>query len=84
MIDFDAEAVAAQLDAQSNEKRKARSYKQRWSILDNYRHELLQLDRAGCNGTQLQTWLAEEKGIRVERSTVNRWLHKNRQEVGGG
>lgn len=78
MNDFDAEAITAQLKAQSEAKRKPRSYNQRRSRLDDYKFELLELDRAGCNGTQLQTWLAEKKQLRVERSTINRWLHRNR------
>jgi len=48
-------------------------------VLDEHKYDLLNLDHAGCNGTQLQTWLAE-KGITVARSTVNRWLHRNRQD----
>lgn len=78
MNDFDAQAIAAQLKAQSAAKRKPRSYNQRRSRLDDYKFELLELDSAGCNGTQLQTWLAEKKQLRVERSTINRWLHRNR------
>lgn len=78
MNDFDATAVAAQLKAQSAARRKPRTYNQRRSRLDDYKFELLELDRAGCNGTQLQTWLAEKKQLRVERSTINRWLHRNR------
>lgn len=80
MNDFDATAVAAQLKAQSAARRKPRTYNQRRSRLDDYKFELLQLDREGCSGTQLQTWLAEKKQLRVERSTVNRWLHRNREQ----
>lgn len=78
MNDFDAPAIAAQLKAQSAARRKPRTYSQRRSRLDDYKFELLKLDRAGCNGTQLQTWLAEQKQVQVERSTINRWLHRNR------
>lgn len=80
MTDFDAKAVAAQLTAQSAARRKPRTYNQRRSVLDEYKYELLQLDREGCSGTQLQTWLAERKQLRVERSTINRWLHRNRDQ----
>ena len=80
MTDFDAKAVAAQLKAQSAARRKPRTYNQRRSVLDEYKYELLQLDREGCSGTQLQTWLAEKKQLRVERSTINRWLHRNREQ----
>lgn len=79
MTHFDVEAVAARLKAQSKERRKPRTYAQRRSVLDKHKHELLELDHAGCNGTQLQLWLAEN-GITVERSTVHRWLHRNRQD----
>jgi len=80
MTDFDAKAIAAQLKAQSAARRKPRTYSQRRSRLDDYKFELLQLDREGCSGTQLQTWLAEKKQLRVERSTINRWLHRNRDQ----
>ena len=78
MEHFNVEAVVARLKALSKERRKPRTYAQRRSVLDEHKYELLTLDHAGCNGTQLQIWLAE-KGITVERSTVNRWLHQNRQ-----
>lgn len=84
MNDFDAQAIAAQLKAQSAARRKPRTYNQRRSVLDEYKYELLQLDREGCSGTQLQTWLAERKQLRVERSTINRWLHRNRDENSDG
>jgi hypothetical protein len=78
MDGFDAQAIATQLKAQSAERRKPRTYNQRRSQLDKFKFELLELDGAGCSGTQLQTWLIEEKRLRVERSTINRWLHRNR------
>ena len=80
MNDFDAQSIAAQLKAQSAARRKPRTYNQCRSVLDEYKYELLQLDREGCNGTQLQTWLAERKQLRVDRSTINRWLHRNREQ----
>jgi hypothetical protein len=77
MSEFDAQTIAAHLKSESRIRRKPRTYAQRRSLLDNYKHELLQLDAVGCNGSELQRWIAE-KGITVERSTVNRWLHRNR------
>jgi hypothetical protein len=77
---FDALTIAARLKSESKIRRKPRTYAQRRSLLDAFKYELLQLDAANCNGSQLQLWLAEEKGITVERSTVNRWLHRNRQD----
>jgi hypothetical protein len=79
MSEFDAQSIAAHLKTESRIRRKPRTYAQRRSLLDNYMHELLQLDAEGCNGSELQRWLAD-KGIAVERSTVNRWLHRNRQD----
>ena len=79
MEHLNVEAVAARLKAQSKERRKPRTYAQQRSVLDEHKYDLLNLHHAGCNGTQLQTWLAE-KGITVARSTVNRWLHRNRQD----
>ena len=78
MEHLNVEAVAARLKAQSKERRKPRTYAQQRSVLDEHKYYLLGLDNLGCNGTQLQTWLAEQ-GITVARSTVNRWLHQNRQ-----
>lgn len=77
MSEFDAQTIAARLKSESRVRRKPRSYAQRRSLLDVYKHELLQLDAANCNGSELQRWLTE-KGLTVERSTVNRWLHRNR------
>ncbi len=82
MSEFDAQSIAARLKSESRIRRKNSTYAQRRSLLDTYMHELLQLDAAGSNGTELQRWLAK-KGITVERSTVNRWLHKNRKQQDG-
>jgi hypothetical protein len=79
MSEFDAQSIAAHLKAESKFRRNPRTYAQRRSLLDNYMYELLLLDAEGCNGSELQRWLTE-KGITVERSTVNRWLHRNRQD----
>lgn len=78
MSEFDAHSTTARLKAETRIRRKPRTYAQRRSLLDNYKFELLQLDSAGCNGSELQRWVAE-KGIRIQRSTVYRWLHRNRQ-----
>ncbi|MOA23298.1 hypothetical protein D3C78_1439080 [compost metagenome] len=82
MSEFDAQSIAARLKSESRIRKKPRTYAQRRSLLDDYTHELLRLDAAGCNGTELQRWLAG-KGVTVERSTVNRWLHKNRKQQDG-
>lgn len=79
MENFDAEAVTAQLKAQTKARRKPRTYAQRRSVLDTYLYELLKLDAAGCNGSELQRWLVN-KDVQVERSTINRWLHRNRPD----
>ncbi|APO80016.1 hypothetical protein [Pseudomonas putida] len=78
MSEFDAQSITARLKAESRIRRKPRTYAKRRSLLDNYKFELLQLDQAGCNGSELQRWVAE-KGIKIQRSTVHRWLQRNRQ-----
>lgn len=78
MSEFDAQEIAARLKSETRIRRKPRTYAQRRSKLDDYTYELLQLDAAGCNGSELQRWLAE-RGITAGRSTVNRWLHRNRK-----
>lgn len=79
MQNFDVDAVTAQLKAQTKALRKPRTYAQRRSLLDTHMYELLKLDAAGCSGSELQRWLVK-KDIHVERSTINRWLHRNRQD----
>ena len=82
MMGFDAIAVTERLKADakaaSKARRKPRTYAQRRSVLDEHTAELLRLDQAGCSCANLKTWLAEN-GISVERSTISRWLHRNRQ-----
>ena len=81
-MDFDAIAVTERLKADakalSKSRRKPRTYAQRRSVLDEHTAELLRLDQAGCSCANLKTWLAENR-ISVERSTISRWLHRNRQ-----
>lgn len=81
MMDFDAIAVTERLKADakalSKARRKPRTYAQRRSLLDEHTAELLRLDHAGCSCANLKAWLAEN-GISVERSTINRWLQRNR------
>ena len=79
MSEFDAHSIGERLKSELRLRRKPRTYAQRRSKLDEYKYELLQLDAAGYAGTVLQEFLAK-KGIKVERSTVNRWLHRNRQD----
>jgi hypothetical protein len=79
MSEFDVLRVTERLKSESRIRRKPRTYAQRRSLLDNFTFELIKLDAAGCNGSELQRWLAE-KGIRVERSTINRWLRRNRHD----
>ncbi len=82
LVDFDAVAVTERLKAEakalSKARRKPHTYAQRKSVLDVHTYELLRLDQAGCSCANLKTWLAEN-GITVERSTIHRWLHRNRQ-----
>lgn len=79
---LDAKATVARLKEEAGIRRKKSAYAQRRSLLDAYKSELLAMDAEGANGTDLQTWLKQTHKITVERSTVNRWLHKNRAQNG--
>lgn len=78
MPPFDAPSIVAALRAETKQRRRPRTYAQRRSVLDDFTHELLSLDAHGANGSEIQRWIAQEKGIRVNRSTVHRWLQRNR------
>ena len=77
VVEFDALAVAERLKSESRNRRKQQTFGQRRSVLDIYIFDLLKLDAAGCSCGDLQRWLAE-RGLKIQRSTVNRWLHRNR------
>ena len=46
------------------------------SVLDVHRIDLTELYNAGASAADLQLWLAAEKGISVERSTIWRRLRR--------
>ncbi len=67
-----------QLETLQEKSKKAgwRYYKKHQSRLDRYKGELLTLHRAGTTCKDLQVWLREHR-IKVNYSTVHRWLAKN-------
>ncbi|MFL1449403.1 hypothetical protein ACI77O_13480 [Pseudomonas tritici] len=70
---FDAKAESEKLRANSKAIRKKHLKR---SALDKFKAELLALNLHGSTLTELQAWLATKK-LKVERSTVQRWLKKN-------
>tara|TARA_Y100001973_G_scaffold91708_1_gene140654 strand:- start:91 stop:315 length:225 start_codon:yes stop_codon:yes gene_type:complete len=47
------------------------------SKLDVHRYQLCKLFHAGATKSELQRWLIKKKGMRVDWTTVKRWLDKN-------
>ncbi len=70
--EFDPNALAKRLRQDSLARRK-KPY--RTSRLDKYTGELLRLHEAGARPAELRRWLLEQK-IRVNHSTVARWLKR--------
>lgn len=71
--DFDA---ASELE-KTRELRRRRRMPNYWpgrSQLDKYAGELLQLHDEGASSNDLRVWLAESRKLRVNRSTISRWL----------
>ena len=72
MSEFDTESELYTLKKQTKSIRKTRFSRSR---LDKHSSELLSLYGAGASIAELQRWL-RSKRIRVEHSTVSRWLDK--------
>lgn len=70
---FNADAEAARLRAKSAARRKT-TYKK--SRLDIFAGELMQLRAAGASIAEMQRWLREHR-VKVEHSTVARWIKRN-------
>jgi hypothetical protein len=73
MTNFDVKHESALLRVQTEQIRK-RGYRK--SRLDAHKGELLLLHREGIKPAELQRWL-RAKRIKVELSTVTRWLARN-------
>ncbi len=73
MEHFNAAEEAARLEANTKAIRKKIYRKSR---LDKYKSELLSLREEGVKPAKLKRWL-QERRIKVELSTVTRWLAKN-------
>lgn len=69
---FNTENELAALKQQTKTIRKKRFSRSR---LDKYTAELLSLYKAGGSIAELQRWLRTNR-IKVEHSTVSRWLNK--------
>ena len=69
---FDAEKELTQIKNQTKSIRKKRFARSR---LDKHSAELLSLYKAGASIAELQRWLRANR-IKVEHSTVSRWLDK--------
>ena len=72
MSAFDTENELLALKQQTKIIRKKRFSRSR---LDKYSGELLSLYAAGASIAELQRWLRSNR-IRVEHSTVSRWLNR--------
>ena len=72
MSEFDTEKALTELKHQTKIIRKKRFSKSR---LDKYSAELLSLYASGASIAELQRWLRSNR-IRVEHSTVSRWLNR--------
>jgi hypothetical protein len=66
-----------QLKAKAELRKKKVLYR---SKLDKYKHPLLRLKEAGASLTHLEIFLAE-KGVSADRSTISRWLKKNKVDA---
>ena len=70
---FDADMALAEV-RQVRKVMKRRIYNK--SRLDRFRAELAQMHRAGASLGDLQVWLRKVKRVRVDRSTIHRYLQK--------
>ena len=77
---FDATETAALLKSEARIRRAPRTFSQRRSALDLHKFELLELDKAECSLGELELWLFKKR-LNVHRSTIHRWLKKNRGDT---
>lgn len=73
--DFDAASEAARVRAERTRRRRRRTWGK--SVLEPHRHELIALHQAGLSYADLAFWLRKEVRIKVDRSTVRRFLAKH-------
>lgn len=73
--DFDPHTALAQVRERRQRRRLPRYWRGR-SQLDRHAAELLQLHDAGASANDLREWLQVTHRLRVDRSTVTRWLQK--------
>lgn len=74
---MEIENELAQLKAKAELRKKKVLYR---SKLDKFKHPLLRLKEAGASLTHLEIFLAE-KGVSADRSTISRWLKKNKVDA---
>lgn len=72
--EFDAASALSQVKALRAAAKRRRTWGS--SRLTPHRAELVQLRQAGGSYADLQVWLRKEKRIKVEESTVRRYLQK--------
>lgn len=75
MTDFDPHTELQQIHERRQRRRLPRYWRGR-SQLDHHAAELLQLHDAGASANDLREWLQVTHRLRVDRSTVTRWLQK--------
>lgn len=75
MSDFDPAAELEKIREIRQSGRLPRYWRGR-SQLDPHTGELLALHNSGASANDLRTWLQERQNLRVDRSTVARWLQK--------
>ena len=76
IVSLDAEAEIASLNRRLAIRKKRSRYGT--SRLDKYRNEILALRKKVATLAALQMWLRDRR-IKVEQSTISRWLKKNAQ-----
>jgi hypothetical protein len=74
---MEIENELAHLKAQAELRKKKVLYR---SKLDKFKYPLLRLKEAGASLTHLEIFLAE-KGVSADRSTISRWLKKNKVDA---
>lgn len=73
---FDAVSELSEIRELRQRNRK-KSFRRERSRLDKFTFELLELHRAGASSNDLQLYLKNRHRVRVDRSTISRWLQKN-------
>lgn len=78
--------VAEEVLSKIKDARAVRRKRCTWGIskLNKYLTEVIQLSGNGASFADIQFWLRKEKRIKVDRSTIKRFLDKNKLSVDFG